>query len=172
MAKQKKSCGRPKNKSNHEVYAELKEKRNRKRKILPGFWTKINTSLEVQAKLQKHISDFGPPCIGKYITHDDGYKGDGYRALVKVTVTGLKKLLYEHGIDEVLAACEKSLNSYTNKKGKKVLGDLVIHQVQQEKLDSDPPCIICMIKTNKNHIPKFMGFKRVKDESKPKLTVF
>jgi hypothetical protein len=161
MPKKKKKRGRPKNRPNHEVYEEIKAARKRKRVIRPGFWTNIETSLTVQAKLKKHISEvYFPPYLGKYVTHDDGYKGDGYRAMVKITVENLKRLLFEHGIDEVLAACEKSLNSYKNKYGRKVLGDVVIDEVVQEKLGDDPPCIICMIKTNKRRISKFMGMSK------------
>jgi len=164
MPKVKKKRGRPKSRPNHEVYAEIK---NRKKKIKPGFWSNIDTDLAVEAKLIKNIPDFYfPSYLGKYITYDDGYKEDGYRALVKITTKDLKVLLYEHGIDEVLAACEKSLNLYKNKKGKKILGDVVIYDIVQEKLSDNPPCLVCTIKTNRKRIPKFMGI------SNEKLQVF
>lgn len=140
----------------HQIYQKNKA---RKKKIVPGFWTKIETKLEVKAKLVKTQPSWTSfsPYLGKYITHDDGYIGDGYRALIKITVDDLKRTLFDHGIDEVLSACEKSLNSYKNKYGKKVLGDLVICRIEQEKMDEEVPYITCLVKTNRRQIPKFMG---------------
>jgi predicted house-cleaning noncanonical NTP pyrophosphatase (MazG superfamily) len=159
MAKKKKR-GRPKNRLNHEVYAELKAKKKNKKVIRPGFWSKVETDLVVKAKLKKHIPEFYfPPYLGKYVTHDDGYSGDGYRALVKITADRLAELIQEHGIDQVLAACEKSLNSYKNKYGRKLLGDFVICEILQEKLEEEVPFVTCLIKTNKKRISKFLGMK-------------
>jgi hypothetical protein len=169
MRKRKKGKrGRPKNKNHHDVYAEIKEARRQRRRVIkPGFWSNVETNLQVKAKLKKNkgLVSCIPDFLGKYYTHNDGYKGDGYRALVRITVKNLNNLVYEYGIDEVLAACEKSLNSYKDEKKKKILGDVVIHEVVSERLEGKEPYIACVIKTNKRHIPKFMGFKTVKDQN-------
>ena len=80
----------------------------------------------------------------------------------------MSKLVAEYGIDEVLSASEKSLNSYKNGAGKKILGDIVISKIIQEKLEEEVPFVICLIKTNNENIPQFLGYSG----SPPKLTVF
>ena len=145
--------------SNHEVVDELKRIRKEKRIIKPGKWSSIETSLSLVAKLKKYTSFCGsfPPFLGKYITHDDNYQGDGYRALVSIVVNDMSSLIKLHGIDQVLASCEKSLNSYKTATGKKVLGDVVIMKLIDDRKDKNYEYLTCMIKTDRKFIPKFMG---------------
>jgi hypothetical protein len=152
--------GRPPKKTDRELYEERKVARNKK-KIRPGPWSNIEPGFQVIAKLVKN-QGFTPSLgdyLGKYVTHDDGYEGDGYRALVKITVDNLPLLIKTYGLDKVLAACEKSLNSYKYKNKKKVLGDLVIMEKLDDEKSKRENYLVCMIKTNRKQIKKFMGIK-------------
>jgi hypothetical protein len=147
--------------SHHEIVDELKKMRKERHIIKPGKWSSIETPLCLRAKLKKYNSFCGsfPSFLGKYITHDDGYEGDGYRALVSIVVDNMPLLIARHGINEVLAACEKSLNSYKNGNGKKVLGNVVIMQLIDDRKEKNYEYLTCMIKTDRKFIPKFMGMK-------------
>jgi len=148
--------------SHHEIYDELQKRRRDIRRIIkPGPWTNISVEFSVVAKLKKYESKYFnfPPFLGKYLTCDDGYSGDGYRAIVSIVLDNLSLLIKNYGINKILAACEKSLNSYKNSSGKKVLGDVVIIKLVDDRADKEEKYLTCIIKTNRKRIPKFMGLQ-------------
>jgi len=135
----------------HEIYQEERRKKSKQR-LASGPWSKINTDLCVKAKFMKHDSrhfNFGP-VLGVYNNCDTGYTSGGYRARVKITTDNWEELVKEYGIDNILAACENSLNNH-----KKLLGSVVICDLSQEKKDH----AVCMIRTSKKNISRFLGIK-------------
>jgi hypothetical protein len=150
--------GRPRKKTPDE----LVDDRKRSRKLFPGPWSDIKPNFTVMAKLVKNrglVSSL-PDHLGKYVTHNDGYEGSGYRAYVKITTDNFEALVEKHGLDDVLAACEKSFNSYRNKNKRKILGDFVIEKVlYDEKSRREKDYVPCLVKTNRKYIKKFMGTK-------------
>jgi hypothetical protein len=134
--------------------------------VSPGPWTNLDTKLSIQAKLKRNkpiSSIFGEYILGVYRPEDENLLEPTKPISFNIVVDNLKELVSKHGIDQVLAACEKSLNSYLYK-GKKLFGDIVItHLVSDnsQRENEQDRFLSVLGKTTKKEIKLFLGEGRI-----------
>src|SRR3990167_2563212 len=96
--------------------------------IKPGPWTNIETTLDIKVEFKKNkpvlnsMSEF----IGIYrpIFVDKFEKT--FPISFNLVVENLDKLIEQNGLDSVVSACEKNINSRKEKRGLKTFGDFFI----------------------------------------------
>ena len=160
MAKRKKRQTRVTRQNVEEIRAEKKVKAN-KRKAAPGPWTEFQTKLDVKAKLKSRQGIIGESC-GTYTDQrfspitEKGW----YPVLFNVTSRSIQRDVDKFGIDEYLAACERSLNNDENKKkyGTIILIGMLLDHSNHE--DRDHRFISCTAKTNKKSISGFAATRK------------
>ncbi len=141
-----------------EVRAAKKVKAN-KRKTSPGPWTEIDPGFEVKAKL---LASKGAVFSGSYGTYTKPQfspkteKG-WYPILFNVTSKSIKRDVDEHGLDEYVAACEKSLTSQ-EKYGTVVILTVSLDHSMHE--DRGHRFLSCYAKTNKKSISGFLAQRK------------
>jgi len=130
-----------------------------KRKTSPGPWTQINPPVEVKAKLRAYNGLMGE-AYGTYpksgLTCEKGW----YIILFNVTSKSIMRDVEKHGLDNYLAACEKSLNSPDNKKK---YGTIVILQSASNNSSHEKRnhrFVSCYAKTNKKSIKGFLATRK------------
>lgn len=132
----------------------------RKKNIIPGPWTNIDSEVEVKVKLKENSGVNGTPSFGSYpntrfypIIDPRGW----YPILINITSKSIKRDVEEHGLDNYVAACEKSLNE------QKKYGSVVILQVSVDhSLDEERGrrFLSCLAKTNKKNISGFAAIRK------------
>lgn len=131
-----------------------------KKNTKPGPWTEMNPPLEVKAKICLNQGIIGEH-YGTYPTHSPITCEKGwYPILFNLTSKSIKRDVEEHGLDNYIAACEKSLNSDENKKKygtiviMKVTVDNSAHELREKRFLS------CHAKTNKKSIKGFTAIRK------------
>jgi hypothetical protein len=138
----------------------------RKKKIIPGPWTNMEHKHEVSAKMKMNktiMSDILGPAYGNY-TKDELWGEKGWYAIVfNVASNNMKGFIKKHGMDEFLAATEKSLNSQKDKSGKPLYGTLIITKMcvdNSQREDKSRRFISLRGKTNKKSIKGFRAIRK------------
>lgn len=146
-----------------------------------GAWTNTDPGFEVKAKLKrnktlsilmpeeekekyrsagKSLPDFYE-VLGVYKNREICIEDNRlFDISINIVLDDLRSLVGAHGIDKVLAACERSLNSYVSSAGEKLLGDVAIVELVSDNSDRQDPnarFLSCIAKTNKGDIKRFMG---------------
>jgi hypothetical protein len=158
--KKKKRKTRVTKKLIEEIRVAKKIKANKK-SASPGPWTEIDPPLTVKAKLRVNKSFMGES-YGNYPKpdHAPATEKGWYPIIFNLTSKSIKRDVEEHGIDNYIAACEKSLNSKENKKKYgtiimlKVPGDHSLHEDRSHRFLS------CYAKTNKKSITGFLAHRK------------
>jgi len=131
----------------------------RKKTIIPGPWTEIDTTLEVKTKLRMNKSISGLETSGAYPNtkfYPNAEKG-WYPILINITSKSIKRDVEKHGLDNYMAACEKSLNA------QKTLGTIVFLEVSVDHSFDDNRerrFLSCLAKTNKKNIKGFTAIRK------------
>lgn len=139
----------------------------RKKRVIPGPWTETEVEFEVKAKLRKNKSsilreDLGV-CYGVYRKDPDWNEKGWYPIIINIEVPRLKKLVEDHGIDNVMAACEKSLSAVEDKKGKPKYGTVVLLSLgsdNSQKPEASQRFLSVHAKTNKKGIEGFRAIRK------------
>jgi len=164
MAKKKKRKTRVTKKA---VKAFREAKKNRpssyksKKIVRPGPWTDINTKLEVKANLRKTNGIMGP-ALGTYPRDQFWHEPGWYPIIFNLISKSIKRDVDAYGLDEYIAACEKSLNTPDNQKK---YGTVVIlkvevdHSLKEDRARADR-FISVRAKTNKKSIKGFMAHRK------------
>ena len=138
----------------------------RKRKVIPGPWTERETKLKVKAYFKYNnkgvMADILGPSYGSY-TKDELWGEKGWYSLVfNLVAEDMKSIIAEHGMDNFLAACEKSLNEQLDTKKKPKYGRIIITImcVDHSNRESERRFISCRGKTNKKGIEGFRAIRK------------
>jgi len=139
----------------------------RKKLIIPGPWTNIETSFKVKARLRENkssvMAEILGPSFGSY-SNDTGWTERGWYPIVfNLEAPKMKKIIDEHGIDNFLAASEKALNEIKNKKGKSLYGRIIITSLcvdNSGRTDVTNRFISCRGKTNSKKIKGFRAIRK------------
>ena len=136
-----------------------------KKLIKPGPWTELDTKLKVNVSLRENktvmVESLGP-CYGNY-TKDELWGEKGWYAIVfNIEVDNIKELVNEHGMDQFLAASEKSLSAKLDAAGKARYGKLIITTmcVDNSQRETKPRFVSCRGKTNKKSIKGFRAIRK------------
>ena len=143
-----------------EIQEERKKKtKGRKNRIIPGPWTEIEPGFTVSAKLRWSKTLVGDPLLGTYVRDEMWCEKSWYPITLNVTSKDIRAKVKKHGLDNYLAAVEKSLNSKTNVKkyGRIVILAATADHSQRE--EEDRRFISCRGKTNKKSISGFAAFR-------------
>jgi len=130
----------------------------RKKTVVPGPWTEINPPLKVKAKLRENNGLGSTKSLGSYPNpkfYPSPQKG-WYVILINITSKSIKRDVEEHGLDNYVAACEKSLNEQG------ALVTVIIMQVSVDhslREDRGGRFISCQAKTNKKNISRFTAVR-------------
>jgi len=133
----------------------------RKKTVVPGPWTEIDSPINVKATLRENNTVSGDIAYGTYPNprfYPVQQKG-WYPILINITSKSIKRDVEEHGLDNYVAACEKSLND----QGK--YGTIIILNVSVDhSLDDDRSkrFLSCLAKTNKKSISGFTAIRKNK----------
>lgn len=135
----------------------------RKRTIIPGPWTNKTTKLKVDAFLVEHKSichNIGS-YNGIYSNNQDINERGWYPLFINISFPDIKNIAAKHDVDEIMTACEISLNQ-KDKTGKKRYGDLVILELasnNSQKEDEPTRFLSCKAKTNRKNITGFAAVR-------------
>lgn len=140
----------------------------RKRKIIPGPWTEIETKFKVKAEMRFNdkgaMAELLGPSYGSYINRDTYPTEKGWYPIVfNLIAPKMKKLVSEHGIDQFLAASEKALNELRDKTGKPKYGTIILTTMganHSEKTKAADRFISVYAKTNKKSISGFRAIRK------------
>lgn len=130
-----------------------------KKVINPGPWTDIKTKLEVKARLRTHDGFIGKS-NGSYIRDEFWHEPGWYPIIFNLISKSMKRDVDTYGLDEYIAACEKSLNVVENQKK---YGHVIILKVEiDHSLDDDRNhrFISIRAKTNKKSISGFTAIRK------------
>lgn len=135
-----------------------------KKKIVPGPWTSRKTKIKkVNIELKESsgiMSDILGKAYGNY-TNDilDGQKG-WYSIVFNIQVDAkMIALIKKHGIDDFLAACEKSMTEKLDKSGKSKYGTVIFLNLSVDN-SKDKGFISIRAKTNKKSISGFRAVRK------------
>ena len=139
----------------------------RKKKIIPGPWTNLNTDLQVSAKIRNNklgiMAEILGPSLGSYTKEKlFGEKG-WYPIVFNIESDDMQNTISKCGMDQFLAAVEKSLNKQTDSNGKPKYGTVVIMRMSVDNSQRDDKSmrfISCRGKTNKKNIPGFRARRK------------
>jgi len=137
----------------------------RKRKIIPGPWTEVETTFKVKPKFRANHSFYfkDQPYYGKYTYTHDWHEKGWYPILFNLEANNMQKLVAKHGMDKFLAATEKAFNEMKGKNNRPVYGNIIILSWScDHSQDEDPSRRFISInaKTNKKNILGFMAFRK------------
>jgi hypothetical protein len=139
----------------------------RKKKIIPGPWTEIETTLKVNADMR--VNDNGimanilGPSKGAYLREEFWCEKGWYPIVFNLEAKRMNTLVARHGMDQFLAACEKTLNAKLDRKGKPMYGRIIILNMSvdnSQRKDKSKRFISCRGKTNNKNISGFMAIRK------------
>lgn len=143
-----------------EARATMNIKANKKT-TSPGPWTEIDPPLKVKARLRVTNGVMGE-VYGTYPKkeHVSACEKGWYTVIFNVTSKSIMRDVEEYGLDNYLAACEKSLNSTENKEkyGTIVLLKATVDHSLHE--DRSHRFISCYAKTNRKSIKGFLATRQ------------
>lgn len=139
----------------------------RKKKVVPGPWTDMETKLEVGAVLRNNktgaMAQILGPSLGSYTKQELWGEKGWYAIVFNIEVPDMKALVAKHGMDQFLAAVEKSLNSREDDQGKALYGRLIITEMAvdgSQRDDESRRFVSCRGKTNKKSIKGFRAIRK------------
>jgi len=138
----------------------------RKKRIIPGPWTKIEPKFTVNAglRLSKGVMDeIIGSAYGSYLRDNYWMEKGWYPVVVNVWSKDMVEVIKKHGLDQFVAACERSLTSVKDNKGKQKYGTVVVLEVGANNIDKkhkDERFISLKIKTNKKNISGFRAIRK------------
>ena len=136
----------------------------RKRKVIPGPWTEVEVDFTIKPRFRENnLFSFDAPVFGTYTyTHDWIEKG-WYPIIFNLEAPNLKKLVAEHGIDNVMAATEKAFNEMPGKGNRPKYGNIIILEWScdhSQSNDKSKRFISISAKTNFKNIPGFCAIRK------------
>lgn len=139
----------------------------RKKKIIPGPWTELETKLKVKAQMRHNnsgvMAEILGPSYGTYVKEEIWGEKGWYPILFNLEAPNMKSLVAKHGMDQFLAAAEKALNDKVDEQGKSLYGRLIIMEVGvdgSQREDESRRFISCRAKTNKKNIKGFRAIRK------------
>lgn len=139
----------------------------RKKRVIPGPWTEVETSIKVNADIRLNTSgimiDILGPNKGAYTRDELWFEKGWYPIVFNIEAKRINTLVARHGMDEFLAASEKALNGKVDKKGNPEYGRIVILEMSvdnSQREDKSKRFISCYGKTNKKNISGFMAMRK------------
>lgn len=149
-----------------------KKVKGRKNKIVPGPFTDIDPGFVVKANIRWGNSFLGEKLRGTFPYDEMWSEKSWYPIIINITSKNIQDDINEHGIDNYMAACERSLNdSDSNEKdhGHIVLLEASVDGSQREQ--EDRRFISCMAKTNRKTIVGFAAHRTPPGGGKKKYIV-
>jgi len=134
--------------------------------IIPGPWTNVELKVQIDARLRKitgAMSDILGVSIGSYLRDELWFEPGWYPIVFNVESDNIKEEVTKYGMDQYLAASEKTLNNILDPKGKKLFGTIVILQATVDNSQHDDAShrfISCHAKTNKKSIKGFKALRK------------
>jgi len=131
--------------------------------IQPGPWTTLKSKVKVRAYLKPIVSiSFS---LGKYwgvYRSIEGWEEPGtYPVVFNLTANNLSKLVLKHDLNQVIAACEKSLSAVKDGNGRSRYGRIVILEVLANRSkNQNKQFISCVAKTTKKRIRGFLIIRK------------
>lgn len=144
----------------------FKKLKTNKNHIIPGPWTNIEPKVQIDTRLRKTdgpMAEILGVSIGDYLKDELWFEPGWYSIVFNVESDNIKEEVIKHGIDQYLAASEKTLNNILDSKGKKLFGTIVILQASVDNSQHDDPShrfISCYAKTNKKSIKGFKALRK------------
>ena len=139
----------------------------RKKKIIPGPWTEIETIIKVNADIRLNntgaMASILGPSRGTYLKEEYWSEKGWYPIIFNLEAKRMNTLVARHGMDQFIAASEKALNSKLDSSGKPMYGNIVILSVSvdnSQRTDKSRRFISCRAKTNNKNIPGFMARRK------------
>lgn len=139
----------------------------RKKKVRPGPWTEMKTSLEVTVNMRLDangaISSILGPARGAYTREECWSEKGWYPIVFNIEAEGIRELVAKHGMDQFLAASEKYLNKKLDENGNSEYGRIIILDMSSDnsQRSDDSNCFIsCHGKTNKKNISGFRAIRK------------
>lgn len=131
----------------------------RKRTIIPGPWTETLTALKLEPTLRENCSicESLGPYLGVYRDTSNWNEKGWYPISLNLTLENLNVQVQQHGLDQVLAACEVALNN-TKRYGRLIL--LWVFSNNSQDLDPTKRFLSCWAKTNRRRLEGFMASVR------------
>lgn len=149
------------------AFREERKKTSAKRKktIIPGPWTELKTKLKLKPVLKENHSICNSLGIfyGSYLDTSNWSEKGWYPIVINIALDNLQKLVIKHGIDQVIAACEKSLNDSLDENRKSRFGHLILLSLFSDNSQKEEPTkrfLSCYAKTNKKRIIGFMTVRK------------
>ena len=165
--------GRPKKEKltkaqkNIKAYREerLKTSAKRKRTIIPGPWTLLETKLALTPTLKANSSIYSVlgPFYGIYRDDSNWNEKGWYPISINILLPDLQALVQTHGLDQVLAAAEIGLNKILDENHKKSYGHIILLSVFSDNSQNPDPIkrfISCWAKTNKKSVVGFLATRK------------
>lgn len=147
-----------------------KSTRGRKNRVIPGPWTEVEVNFSVEARIRWSKNFIGRDVRGTFIQDEMWSEKSWYPIIVNITSDDISEKVSEFGLDNYLAACEKSLNDSEDKEkdhGKIVLLSCAVDNSHREK----DPFVSCRAKTNRKNIRGFSAIRSTKGSSGKKYIV-
>ena len=127
------------------------------------YWSGLRIDPDFNVKVKLRVNNgivgesYGTYTKEQFSPHTE--KG-WYPILFNLTSKSIKRDVEEHGVDNYLAACERTLNNDTNKKkyGTIVLLELSVDHSLHE--DRDHRFLSCIAKTNRKSIKGFVAQRK------------
>jgi hypothetical protein len=139
----------------------------KKKKIIPGPWTEIETNFKVNADLRLNdtgiMAEILGPSKGAYLREEFWLEKGWYPIVFNIEAKRMNTLVNKHGMDQFLAACEKTLNEKVDKKGKPLYGKIVLLNMtvdNSQRADKSKRFISCRGKTNSKNISGFKAIRK------------
>lgn len=155
------------------IQEERKKKvKGRKNKIIPGPWTKIDPEFKVKAEIRWGYNCLGKKLRGTFREEEMWAEKSWYPIIINITSKDIKSKVKMHGLDNYLAACEKSLNDSPDKikdHGRVIL--LNVSTDGSQRKDPERRFISCRAKTNRKTIMGFSALRTPKGGGKKKYMI-
>lgn len=155
------------------IQEERKKKiKGRKNKIIPGPWTEIDPEFKVKAEIKWGENFLGKKLRGAFREDEMWAEKSWYPIIINITSKDIKSKVKKYGLDNYLAACEKSLNDSPKKL--KDHGHIVLLTVGADGSQRDDPdrrFISCHAKTNRKTIMGFSALRTPKGGGKKKYMI-
>jgi len=155
------------------IQEERKKKvKGRKNKIIPGPWTEIDPGFKVKAELRWGTNFLGKKLRGTFQEDEMWAEKSWYPIIINVTSKDIKTKVEKHGLDNYLAAVEKSLNDSPDKL--KDHGYIVLLTASVDGSQREEPerrFISCHAKTNRKTVVGFSAMRTPKEGGKKKYMI-
>lgn len=136
----------------------------RKRKIIPGPWTGIETDFTVKPSFRLNKSAwFKESYYGAYTYTHNWHEKGWYPILFNLVEPKMQRLVKKHGIDKFMAAVEKAFNEMKGPGNRPLYGNIIILEWScDHSQDEDPErrFISIRAKTNRKNIEGFSAIRK------------